>query len=233
VGSSSGFGRRLDATIVDGDLIARADVPWPDSAAAAMNDWFWGGGPPTPVQIPYAWLTPPVRFRPDPAYNVTTITRTGGAQAFNRDPDSVDAFGETEFTATLDTAVEADLGALGSHILRFYATQPGDVPRTRAPQLVVNLLLVELMAGRSGLYTVLDREIGDRIAIAGTPVGAATAWPQGTTSLVIEGIEHRVATDTRYVLWNTAPVIGASPGVPGPWFRLGASRLGGADTLPF
>ena len=45
---------------------------------------------------------------------------------------------------------------------------------------------------------------------------------------------HRIGGDTRYAVWNTAPVIGATAGVAGPWLRADVSRSDiGADVLPF
>lgn len=60
------------------------------------------------------------------------------------------------------------------------------------------------------------------------------AWPDGVTDLVIEGIAHSIAVDTRWVIWNTAPVIGATAGEAGPWFRADESRTDtGSDLLAF
>lgn len=62
----------------------------------------------------------------------------------------------------------------------------------------------------------------------------ATGWPDGVTELVIEGIAHSIDGDVRNVVWNTAPVIGATPGVAGPWFRADQSRTDtGSDLLAF
>jgi len=97
--------------------------------------------------------------------------------------------------------------------------------RQRMPQLTLNLV------PRTDVecWRILAREIGDRISITGAPA----SWPDGVTELVIEGITHRIGQDVRFVVWNTAPVIGTAAGAVGPWFRLDASRTDGTDVVPF
>jgi hypothetical protein len=71
-------------------------------------------------------------------------------------------------------------------------------------------------------------------AVLTGPDASRSPWPDGVTELVIEGIAHSVAVDTRWVVWNTAPVIGATPGEAGPWFRADESRTDtGSDLLAF
>lgn len=189
----------------------------------AMNDYFWGGYPPAVTEIPYDWLTPPARWRPDQPRNVATVTRTGGSSARAQDTASVDAVQERPFAATVDSQVTGDPRNYADWIVAYYTDM-----RQRMPTLTLNLV------PRTDVecWRVLGRSIGDRIRITGTPVGV-TAWPDGTTELVIEGVEHRIGGDTRFVVWNTAPVIGSAAGVAGPWFRLDESFTDGADVLPF
>lgn len=63
--------------------------------------------------------------------------------------------------------------------------------------------------------------------------GGTETWPAGSTSLVVEGVSHAGQGAERKVSWVTSAVAGAVAGVPGPWFRWGSSRYGGADVIPF
>jgi len=187
----------------------------------ALNDYWWGGGPPAVTQIPYSWLTQNLGFRRDKPYNVADVTRTSGftarslASLANRQ-----RYREQTFTATLDTAVDADAPALATHVVTYRST-----PRDRCPQITIDLLQRDDL----DRWTVLGREVGDRIQITGAPA----TWPEGTTSLVIEGIQHTIGIDARVVVWNTVPVSGAAAGVPGPWFYADDSVTGGTDKAPF
>lgn len=345
---------------------------------AVTNDYWWGGFPPEPTEIPYAWLTPPARWRSDQPRTLAVISRANGGAAAARDPALIAAVGERPFTATLDTRVVDDPANYAGWILGNYTE-----PRQRMPQLRLNL------TGRSPTecWRILEREIGDRISITGapgsssqllsnpwfesgsapwsaqngsvaqsalfprsgsnsllltptggisvvnalsetvpisagasyvtsawvlaplgwaggtstgmnwyagtsfvttqfgTPVtlvagvmtqlpvetfvapagvdggqlrirmagmpantdllyldeamvsgpdGRTSAWPDGVTELVIEGIAHSISGDTRFVIWNTAPLIGADPGEAGPWFRADQSTTDiGSDLLAF
>lgn len=74
----------------------------------------------------------------------------------------------------------------------------------------------------------------DDILFAAVPQGTVGAWPEGTGTLVVEGISHQVSNNVRTVTLNTSPVIGGTPGVVGPWFRLnGGSVIDGTDPVPF
>lgn len=191
------------------------------TAAVILNDYFWGGSPPTVTQIPYSWLSPPARFRPDQPRNIAAVTRTNGATARASSSASVTAVGERPFPATLDTQVVDDPANYAAWIVGNYTN-----PRQRMPQLAL------LLTSRTDVecWLILGREIGDRISITGTPV----TWPDGVTELVIEGVANQVAGDTRAVVWNTAPVIGAAAGTAGPWFRADSSRTDtGSDLLAF
>ncbi len=340
---------------------------------AIANDYLWGGYAPQATEIPYGWLTPPARWRPDPPRNFAAIARTSGSTAYARNRDSIDAVGEKPFAATLDTQVVDDPANYATWIVGNYTA-----PRSRMPQLQLNLL----SRTPTECWRILGRRIGDAIRITGTPgsarqllanprfdggvsgwtgdgaavaqsavwsrsggfsmrvtpagggpdaravatttvvagaeydldgwlfspggfavaaiqvtwvnssgadistsstsvtalvagvaqrytatftapAGAVTAkvftveggpaagdvyyadevtftgvdragWPDGVTHLVIEGIAHSVAADTRFVVWNTAPVIGAEPGEAGPWFRADESTADtGSDLLAF
>jgi len=91
----------------------------------------------------------------------------------------------------------------------------------------------QLRIRMSGTPAATDLLYIDEPSVTG-PDGTRNPWPDGVTELVIEGIAHSAAGDTRTVTWNTAPVIGASPGVAGPWFRADESRTDtGSDLLAF
>lgn len=209
-------------------------VPWewlwrPDWTGATAghtiaSDWFWGNVAPDPTEIPYSWLRPPVRFRPDPPVNTAEVGRTGGSTARAVDTNHRDAlgYGEYTFRAELDTAVTHDPAALAGFMVAVHANDP---PRQRIPAL--SLMLNNRTVDEC--QTILTRAIGDRISITGAPA----TWPEGTTSLVIEGIRHEIGVDARYVAWVTTPVVGDDPGEPGPWFRLDESFLDGPHELLF
>lgn len=74
----------------------------------------------------------------------------------------------------------------------------------------------------------------DEVTLTG-PDGTRNPWPAGITELVVEGIEHSIdAAGTRWVVWNTAPLIGAAAGTAGPWFRADQSTTDtGSDVLAF
>lgn len=355
------------------DLIDRPDTD--TRSAAALNDYAWGGGPPPVTQIPYSWLSQPLRFRPDTPINVAAVTQASGTPAVSVNTVSVAAYGEFAASPiTLSTICDADPANLAAHLTGNYAD-----PRMRCPQVTLDLLERTALE----MWLILGRFEGDRIQITGTPGlprvlntnpyfetdasgwsaqggtvarstaqahegvasllltpnGVATAeadaaavpivagntytasawaycavarnvfitinwfgstgayistatsssvavaanawtplsvsavapgtagrgapiigmsstppntnllwidaatlfgipanegpWPDGTTSLLIEGIQHTGGVDDRVVVWNTSPVIGSTPGIPGPWFRTDSSRLDGADRLPF
>lgn len=342
--------------------------------AAWANDYFWGGYPRDPTEIPYSWLSPPARFRPDQARNVATITRSNGSSVRWSDRASVaSSIGERPFTASIDSAVVDDPYNLATWIVDNYLQ-----PRQRNPQLGLNL------NARTSVecWRLLEREIGDRISITdapgsdqqlvtnpwfetntagwlatgctlstspvwsrsgsssllltpdgvtanifaedtnrpviagasytvdgwlfspggwpsvgisvnwysgpttylstsssnaaivakvserrrntyvapagavyarihpvatGTPSGADVLyadeitltgpdgnlrpWPAGVTELVIEGIANQISGDQRWLIWNTAPLIGAAAGQAGPWFRADESLVTGTDKL--
>jgi hypothetical protein len=209
----------------------RGRIGLPDVTAPARtvaNDTFWGGFAPTSTQIPYDWLTPPARWRSDQPRNVATVTRTGGTSARAVNATSVAAVGERPFAATLDTLVIDDPGNYATWVVGNYSA-----PRQRMPQLRLELL----SRTPTECWLILERQIGDRISITGAPsvaLGSPSPWPDGLTELVIEGIEHSVdAAGVRRVVWNTAPIIGATAGRAGPWFRADESATSGSDLLAF
>ena len=193
----------------------------PPTAYFISDDWYFSGlGPQFTVEIPWTWLSGPLRFRPDPPLNAAAVTTSGGGTAYASDRDSIDQRGQRSFTHTTYSDNDKDAANLAAWIVEYYHN-----PRVRLAQSV----LILNKRTPSECRKILRREIGDRIHITGTPVG----WPEGATQLVIEGITHRSAVDVRTVTWSLSPLIGVNPDVAGPWFRLGVSQLGGDDVLPW
>lgn len=175
--------------------------------------------------IPYSWLAPPLRTRPEKPYTTAVVAQTNGTTAYTQDDDALDEYGDNPFTATLLTACDADPANLAQWTLDYYATQPGDVPRTRFVSLKMCLskrTVAEQLFLHENLY------IGRRISITDPP----TTWPTGLSEQVIEGIHHTIG-QLREVELSTVPVIGTSHGVAGPWFRIGSSTWGGTHVIPF
>jgi hypothetical protein len=220
-----GLGRYLGAIGDTSNLIALADVFPADRAAPVVADWFFPYGPPTPIQIPFAWLTTPLSARPDKPFTTATVTQTGGSTARGKSAASLAEYGQNNFSAALSTAVDADPGCLTQFVLAYYATPPGSVPRTRFPTLRL------ILNGRtpSEQMRILGLALGTRITITGVPV----SWPAGASQQVIEGIRQSGVGSQRVVEWNTSPVIGAAAGVSGPWFRADSSLADGTDVAPF
>ncbi len=184
-------------------------------------DWYFAGrGPVTPVPFPWAWFNGPLRFRQDSPLNQAAVTKASGATVYAEDSTSIDTYGQWSFVASLLTDSAQDARNLASQIVTYYTD-----PRVRCPQL--NLTLNR--RSQTECWTILEREVGDVITLTGVPPG----WPEGANTFVIEGIAHYSTSEIRSVTWAAAPVIGTSPDVTGPWFRLGVSALGGTDVLPY
>lgn len=204
-------------------LLPRTDGLGSGVASSASRDFWYGFSPPTPTQIPYAWLSPPFRARADRPLNDQTVTRTGGATGYAPNAASIARFGSVSNPVTLETAVDADAQALANWQTTYYTN-----PRMRCPSLTVNLFGPSRSDPEK--WRTLGVKIGTRIQITGAPA----TWPEGTTSLIVEGVTHQIGQGVRTVTWNTSPVIGATPGMVGPWFRLnGGSFIDGTDPVPF
>lgn len=227
---SAGKGRRLNSHLPNNpertfsaDLRFPAHVPG-STAAAILNKYWWGTGivaAPAPTEIPLLWLSQPLPHRMDPPYNDAEVTQAeGGAVARRRDKTSIAEIGVQPYTATLNTATAGDAAALAAYVI----AQRGEA-RVRSPRLTVNLLL----RTDSERKRLLRIRRGRRILITGVPA----EFPEGADSLVVTGISHEIGVTTRLLHLTTAAVVGTTPGVPGPWFRLGSSVIGGDDVYPF
>jgi hypothetical protein len=207
----------VDAMIGRVDVLDQAGV-----APAVVNDFFWDVTPPA-TTIRYGWLSPPFRARADQPINDPAVTASGHGTAYAPNATSIARYGDYSLPVTLATAVDADADCLATWLSTYYADF-----RMRCPSLTVNLLNGQLTP--TDVQTVLGIRIGDRITIPDAPA----TWPQGNNSLIVEGISRQVLVgQCRTVTFNTSPVIGSTPGAPGPWFRWGSSTWGGTDQIPF
>jgi len=166
-----------------------------------------------------------LRTRTDKPVTSATVTQSGGTTATAQDGDSIDEYGDNPFTATLLTDCDADPANLAAFMLAYYAIQPGDVPRTRF--MSIKLCLSKRTPAEQ-FYLHQGLSLGRRILITGCP----STWPTGLPHQIVEGIHHTVG-QLRELELMTSPVIGASHGVAGPWFRLGVSGWDGPDVVPF
>jgi hypothetical protein len=192
----------------------------PSQVATVLRDYVFGGGP-DPVSIPYSWLAVPVRFRAEALVNFAEITQVEGPTATRINETSRSAYGERAVTGSLDTICGAD----PANLAQWLVTYRGD-PRMRQPALMLVDLIVRTP---DECVRILRVGEGDRITITGAP----STWPQGSTSLVVEGVGHSSQNGERKVVWVTSAVAGAVAGIPGPWFRWGSSAYGGTDVIPF
>lgn len=203
-------------------------VPWANlfalpawTADEAFRDvavhWYLDGfQAPDAVEIPWTWISAPLRFRQDKPYTYAAVSKSGGGTAI----ESVTADEETEFTATLATRNDVDAPNLASFTTIYY-----DEPRTRLSELVV------ILNRRTDeeIWTILGVGIGTKVQLTGLPDG----WPRGADVLVVEGIHHSSNVTVRQVTWAASPVVGEEPSAVGPFFRAGVSKLDGTDLLPW
>jgi hypothetical protein len=214
---AGGWGRHRNAIVARPDVLDQAAT-----AYAVAADYFWGNAAPPATVIPYGWLAPPATFRAYAPINSPRIQTGTSAVAVQPNAASIAQYGEFELPVTLSALSSADGPALAYWFSTYYAGF-----RMRCPSLTINLL--DARRTPDQVWRVLGIRIGDRISIPDAPA----TWPEGTSTLLVEGIRHTVSQNERLVTFNCSPVIGASPGVPGPWFRLDASFLGSTDNVPF
>ena len=187
------------------------------TSRTVATHWYLDGlQPPDPVEIPWTWLSGPIRFRQDRAFTHAAVSKDGGGTAIAQ----VSADQRIPFTASLQSRNDVDAPNLAHFTVTYY-----DEPRTRLAE--VRLFLNKRTDEE--LWTILSVGIGTRITITGIPTG----WPDGADSLVVEGVNAQSSTDFRFITWSTSPVVGEEPGQVGPFFRVGVSPLDGTDLLPW
>ena len=185
-----------------------------------------GGLAPVAVAIPFAWLTPALNWAVDRVYTTAAVTGADGGAGRAASAESVDEYGENNFTANLATLSTADPINLAHFTIAFFAPGAGEVPRMRAATMA--FVLNSRTADEQAVILAASLP-GTRITLTGAP----TDLPEGGTEQVIEGVAHTHAEGPRTVAWITAPVLGLTPGVSGPWFLLGSSSLSGTDYMAY
>lgn len=201
--------------------------------------WVIGGLPPPVTIIPWTWLSAPIQFRPDQPINSVSVTRVNQAAvtvpaASAGTSASQATYGLFAAATTLDTISTDDATNLATFLTTYYAN-----PLMRAPKLTLSLVY-RTDAERQ---VILGVTIGSRITLGPGTVQDApghtivlpvpSTLPPGVLSLVVEGIRTESSVTDRITEWTTAPLLGASPGTEGTWFRIDTSVLGGTDVIPF
>jgi len=193
----------------------------PDPLVSVVTQWLFFGGPPAPVEIPYTWLSFPARWRHETMVNTATVEQFNGVEATKTNPTSVTNFGQRAGGDTLHTACDADPANLATWLVTYWGEQ-----RMKQPAL----MLVDLAQRTDAEVTAILRvRQGTRVVVTDAPA----TWPEGSHSLVVEGVDHSGRADRSGVIWRTSPVPGSTtPGEPGPWLRYGSSMWNSADVIP-
>jgi len=192
------------------------------------------GGPPAVTVIPWIWLQVPLELRANPPINSAQITRTNQTAATTNNITSQATYGVFAASATLDTVSPDDAQNFANWLTYVYAN-----PLVRTPTLTLSLVY----RTDDERALILGLEIGQRITLGPgtvqdypghtTAIPVPAGLPPGALSMLIEGIHHTSSVTDRIVEWTTSPLLGATPGAEGPWFRLDSSVLDGTDYLPF
>jgi hypothetical protein len=215
----------------DDDLVTDVERPTP-SAALVVNDWFWGGGAPDPIVIPWTWLVMPLVLRADQPINYAKITGLGGNTYTAVNTASTSTRKNFYATTTLDTISPDDAANFAQFLVTYYGN-----PLLRAPTFTMSLV----SRTDEERWRILGGEIGNRFTL-GTgylgpgqtnPIPVPANLPAGARSLLIEGVEHDSSIDDWLVHWTTGPLLGSTPGVQGPWFRVDSSYTDGTDVMAF
>lgn len=205
-------------------LPATGFVPqYPDRLVADLSAWLYWGGPPAYTEIPYSWLAPPLSWLHETLANTATVTATAtGASATRTNTASITAHGQRDApSVTLDTYVGADPANLAQWTVDYRSS-----PRMKQP----NLYLVDLIQRTDDEQVrILRVRQGMRIVITDAPA----TWPEGSSSLLVEGVSHSLLPSSRTVTWQTSAIAGSTAGTPGPWLRYGSSMWNSTDVIPF
>lgn len=232
--TASGKGRVLGTHWGARGMRRDVSLPTPPSSLV-VNDWFWTGAP-DPTQIPWTWLSMPLSFRYDQPINSAQITGLNGVLAQGNNTASQIQYGTFSASATLTTALAVDAANFAQFLVAYYAN-----PLLRCPTWTFDLTGPQFVPDEN-MWRVLGSEIGDRVTLAPSKLTDGTTTitlpvpaglPAGARSLTIEGMQHASSPTVRTVTWTTGALIGPTPGVEGPWFRLDYSFLGGTDNLAF
>lgn len=193
-----------------------------DTGRTMAEEWYLGGYPPAAVQVPISWVSPPFTVRQDTPLDVAEVTRgSTTVRSKNQTVVTANRGREWTFTETLDSVAPVDAPSLAKWVTDTYT---GGRPRSPGLTLVLNART------EAEIYKILSVRQGTRVSLTGAPA----SWPTGATEHVVEGVRHTALGDIRTVVWVTTPVIGATAGVPGPWFTLGETHTTSTtDLVPF
>lgn len=193
---------------------------WPRLGRAQRDTGLGTGLPPPPVEIPICWLSNAVRLRLERPYTTAAVSRLGHGATYDTNTAALALYKDLRFTATLDTACSADPAVLASWTVTYRAT-----PLTRSPELTLDLM----HRTDEDRVRILAVQRNQRIKLTGVP----PEFPVGAADLVVSGITDDIGVFVRRVRWTTRPIVGVTPGTPGPWFRVGHSIVGATDITPF
>jgi len=236
--TASGKGRILGmGDWTDDDLITDVERPTPP-ASAVVNDWFWFGAP-APTYIPWTWLSMPMALRLDqPINSASIINNATGTATTATNPTSQAAWTTFPASGSITSAILQDAANFAAFLVAYYNN-----PITRAPTWTIDLAGTQFASSPENRWRVLGRELGDRVTLAPSTIvdpngnsvtlPVPAGLPPAARSLVIEGIQQSSSPTSRVVTWTTSPLLGSTPGVEGPWFRLDYSFLDGTDVVPF
>ena len=174
----------------------------------------------TAMTIPYGWIDLGLAYRQDQAINNVTATVTGAGTVRRKDLTSIADVGYWSTSFDLATDVPADAGNLAAWTLRTYVIQ-----RVRCPKLRINFAQ-RTAAEQAQLLAI---PLGARITISGRP---ATA-PADAGDLIVQGIKHQISADSRYLEFNTSPMLGATVGTPPACATVGGSVVGASTLIAY
>jgi hypothetical protein len=177
-------------------------------------------GPDTPVAVPYAWIGSPLNVSRDGRVNRAVVVQPNGTSAVSEDRTSMARYGQQLFAAQPADAVATNARALANTTRTLHTD-----PRSRLNQMVFSLDGLD----EPDQLTLLTLAIGDRITITDPP----SDWPPEVAVASIEGRTIEQSNGKRTLTLTAAPVLGVTPGTPGPWFVIGSSLIGGGDLVAY
>jgi hypothetical protein len=215
---SKGLGLRAGVAIP-----ATAFVPQPESGLVAeVSEWLYWGSPPKHTEAPYSWLSFPATWQAETLANTATVTQDDGVSATRADTASVNQRGQLDAPpVTLHTTCDADPANLAQWTVTYRSPL-----RMKQPEMALVDLASRTPAERARILRVRQ---GARVVVTGAPA----TWPEGSHSLLVEGVRHTGRSHSRVVVWRTSAVAGTTPGTPGPWLRYGSSHWESTDVIGF